>query len=88
MQVNLNTSPNLSVRGLESPPVAREPKGPSDQAVFNSAAALDRALAEVPEVRAENVQRAKDLFTSVQYPPVQMISRISRLVAVQWNAAD
>lgn len=85
MQVNLTTNPGVSVRGVEQPPVARTAERPVDEAEFSQFEALDRALEDEPDVRAEEVKRARDLFSSVQYPPVQLIHRISRLLARRWN---
>jgi hypothetical protein len=85
MQVNLTTSPGLSVRGVEQPSEARASERPRDQAEFSHVEALNRALDEVPAVRREKVERAKDLFTSVQYPPLQLIYRISALLAKEWD---
>jgi hypothetical protein len=87
MQVNLVTSPDLSVRSVEQPRATRAPDTAADEAEFSHAEALNRALEQVPEVRASKVERAKDLFTSVPYPPVEMIHRISRLLAKEWSNA-
>jgi hypothetical protein len=86
MQVNLTTSPGVSVRGLEQPPAARPAERPADRTEFSQFEALNRALDEEPEVREAEVQRAKDLFASVQYPPVELIHRISRLLARRWDS--
>jgi hypothetical protein len=85
MQVNLTTNPGATVRGVEQSLAARPVERPVDQAEFSQFEAINHALDSEPEVRAREVERAKDLFTSVQYPPVQLIHRISRLLARQWG---
>jgi hypothetical protein len=86
MQVNLTTHSDLSVRNPATPatppPSARTGQ---DEAKFSQTEALDRALQDVPDVRQEEVDRARDLFTSVQYPPVKLIARLSRLLARDWH---
>jgi hypothetical protein len=54
--------------------------------VFSRAEALNKALEETPDARTEDVLRAKDLFNQVQYPPVQIIHRLSRLLAKEWTS--
>ena len=87
MQINLTTSPGISVRSLESPTTVRAPKRSGDQAEFSHVESLNRALDETPDVRTEEMLRARDLFNQVQYPPVQMIHRLSRLLAREWTSA-
>jgi len=85
MQVN-----SISSHGVSSPcPEQRaaaltSPPGP-DQAEFTKSHSLDRLLEESPEVRAGEVGRAKVLASSVQYPPEELIDRISNLLARHWN---
>ena len=46
-----------------------------------SAAALDRALADTPDLRADRVERARELIRDVSYPPEETIQRIASLLA-------
>jgi hypothetical protein len=85
MQINLTTNPGVNVRGVEQPPAARTAERPGDKAEFSQFEAINRALEDEPDVRPEEVARARDLFASVQYPPVQLIHRISRLIARGWD---
>jgi hypothetical protein len=73
------------VRGTEAPATAPVTSERTDEAVFSRHDALDRALKDDPDVRADAVGRTRDLFLSVQYPPVQLIHRISRLLARDWT---
>jgi hypothetical protein len=85
MQVNLTVTPGTHVRSAETSASAPAKPERSDEAVFSRHDALDRALQDDPDVRTEEVERTRDLFTSVQYPPVQLIHRISRLLARDWT---
>jgi hypothetical protein len=87
MEIKFTTIPGISVRGLEQPRPVRQLEQAGDEAEFNQVKALDRALEEIPDVRTEEMLRAKDLFASVQYPPIQLIHRISRLLAKEWDQA-
>ncbi len=61
-----------------------------DTAQFDGAAALNRALADTPELRPEAVERARELIGDVTYPPPETIKRIASLLAlnVQDEPAD
>jgi hypothetical protein len=85
MQVNLTVTPGAPVRSTEASPKAPTAARRTDEAVFSRHEALDRALKDDPDVRTGEVERLRDLFESVQYPPVQLIHRISRLLARDWN---
>jgi hypothetical protein len=70
---------------METSPAAPAAAERTDEAIFSRHDALDRAQQDNPDVRPEEVERTRDLFTSVQYPPVQLIHRISRLLARDWT---
>ena len=53
----------------------------SEGASFDGAAALNRALADTPDLRADQVERARLLIGNVNYPPAQTIRRIASLLA-------
>lgn len=61
---------------------APAPGGPGvDTAQFDHAAALNRALADTPDLRAGEVERARELIGDVSYPPAETIKRIASLLA-------
>ena len=84
MQINSITNAGAVIRQPESAAPARVPKKAGDQAEFAGAEALNSALESAPEVRSEEVARGEAVASSVQYPPVEMIRRISRLLANNW----
>ena len=85
MQINHISNQNLSVESVARRPSLRASLSPTDQAVFAATEALNRALAEAPDIRTPEVAHGADLVTTVQYPPMEMIKRISRLLANNWD---
>ena len=84
MHVNLNIRTDISVQG-DSPAPARRPEAKgTDHATFTQTAAVERALRDQPESRPEAVVRGEAVIGSPQYPPLEGIKRISRLLAANW----
>ncbi len=54
----------------------------ADSAQFDQAAALNRALADTPDLRPGEVERARALIGDVTYPPRETIQRIASLLAL------
>ena len=86
MQINTyyHFSPVEGVNAL--PPVApKSAVGPApateDVASFPSATALNQALAQTPDIRADEVARAKELVKQSDYPPAEMVRKIGELLA-------
>ena len=86
MQVNLNIRPDISVRGDAHPVARRSEAKAGDHATFNQTAAVERALRDQPDARPEAVARGEAAIGSPQYPPMEGIKRISRLLAANWPA--
>ncbi len=82
MQINSNnyTGNVARVAYVSSNGKANAPKG--DNVQFEQTAALERSLKETPDVRSDVVDRAKDLVSSPNYPPPEVIKRISNLLAI------
>lgn len=62
----------------------------ADTAQFDRTTALNRALADTPDLRPAEVERARDLIGDVSYPPPETIKRIASLLATNLSdeAAD
>ena len=88
MQVNQITNPGQVVRNAEAAAPARVPTRTGDQAEFSASEALNRALDDSPPVRGEEVARGQALAQNVQYPPTELIQRISRLLANNWTSSE
>jgi hypothetical protein len=83
MEVKLNnqTSP---VRQVLSRAIQAPTAQPGEEITsFKGSYALDGALASTPDVRAEVVDRARQLVAQSSYPPKEVIDRIASLLAVE-----
>jgi hypothetical protein len=86
MEVKFNKEINVA------PPVTRPEKAAPVQArqsdpepAFDNSRNLDEALSATPDVRTDVVDRARDLVKSPQYPPVETMKKIARLLAVEMD---
>ena len=68
------------------PAPVRSNKAPAVESRFGHAEALDQAMAAEPAVRADAVAAAEQLLRARQYPPPELIGRISRLLGEHWPA--
>lgn len=82
MEVKLSLNVNQATKvGASAPAPVQAPK--VDQpASFGQTDALNESLKSTPDVRAEAVQRAKDLIADPSYPPPAVIRSISNLLAI------
>ncbi len=55
----------------------------SDAVQLGKTAELEQALENLPDVRAEAVQRGKALVNDANYPPPETIRKISHLLALK-----
>jgi hypothetical protein len=64
-------------------PVARQQAAPSvsDNMSFAATDSLDARLNALPTVRPEIVDQAKSLLSNPNYPPVELLDRIAKLLA-------
>lgn len=81
MQVNPNNNTGPVPRLYGKPLAAKPGAHRSDSAQFEAAAALDRALADTPDVRASEVERARDLIADQNYPSAATMKRLGALLA-------
>lgn len=82
MQVH-QIKPVAASRADQKPAVRRPEKQEEDAAQFPGSAQLDAALANTPDIRQGEVDRARELVNSPQYPPAAAIHSIARLLAIQ-----
>lgn len=86
MQINTNYhfSPVEGVNALRSV-APKSAVGPApateDVASFPNATALNQALANTPDIRADKVARARELVNQSDYPPAEMVKKIGELLA-------
>jgi len=85
--VNMEISPNRGngpvsrIWNQASPSAPGAPR--ADSVRFDGAAALNRALADTPDRRADQVERARQLLGEASYPPAETIRRIASLLATK-----
>lgn len=85
MQVNPSSNSG-AVDGMNEAATVRRSRPESDGASFADSEALNRALQRTPDVRADEVSRAKGLVDDAKYPPEEGVKRIANLLAIHWNA--
>lgn len=85
MRVNPNSEPlsgnALGVTRTPSQIGARETRLEVEKSSLTTAEGLNSALAQVPATRAEKVAQAKLLIEDAHYPPLELIQKISSLIA-------
>jgi hypothetical protein len=81
MRVNPN-SEIQSPAGVVGKAPAPGPGFGEDKVALTSTEALGTALAITPETRSDKVAQAKDLLQDVSYPPLELIHKISALLAI------
>jgi hypothetical protein len=62
-------------------PAAPTPAAEADSAVVNTQADLLAKVAEQPRVRADQVDRARQLLASPNYPPRAIVEAVAKLIA-------
>ena len=83
MQVQFNPEIHAVARpnGSDSRPPSAS--GGASEASFEQSQALDQVLSGIPDVRPEMVERGKALAGLEQYPPIEMMQKIARLLAIK-----
>lgn len=87
MEVNTN----LNAGGIGGPvPPRRAAAAPKAAATanFTSSDALEQAVKNLPSSRSDAVERARTLTSDVNYPPLETIRKISRLLAIKIDSAQ
>lgn len=72
---------------LEARPVRRAEPAPGDAGEFTETEALRQAMASTPEVRADVVERARSLAKNPNYPPEEIVRKLSQLFATEFSAS-
>ena len=67
---------------------AQSSQSSSDGVSFTSSQALDAALESSPNVRPEQVQRARELINDPNYPPMVTIRKFSALLAIHIDSVN
>lgn len=86
MHISPNHSSGPVSRIWTRTPAAAPGAPDADSTHFDGTAALNHALADTPDVRADQVERARRLIGTVAYPPTETIQRIASLLATNFAA--
>lgn len=82
----MEVNPNIRAVGVEKtfgPALAKPaPKAQASQAAFADSEAVNRALQQSPDVRADQVAHATQLIGDERYPPLSTIRAIAHLLAI------
>ena len=88
MEIKLNAQvdslPPLAA-GKSKPRAVSEPV---DQVSLDQSQALDQRLQDEPAVRADKVANAKELVSSINYPPQETIKKIANLLAMNLDRTE
>jgi len=83
MEIQFKPELNPVPASASSQAAKARPAGNSDVEVnFDGAHALEEALSTAPDIRADKVEEGKMLVGSSQYPPIETMEKIARLLAV------
>lgn len=86
MEIKLDVNA-AKVRAVTPPAQVERPSKVAEAKVeFKEAAALERTLKETPEVRSDEVERAKKLVADASYPPREAIQKLSTLLAIKLSS--
>ena len=83
---NMEVNPNIRAGGVlrtsVPSPVKPARTAPASSSAFADSEAVNRALQQTPDVRADKVAQATLLANDGQYPPLATIRAIAHLLAV------
>ena len=69
-------------RAVEAPSSTKQAGG---AAPFENTRALEQKLKDMPVVRPDKVEHGRELVSNVQYPPTELVDRISSLLAIHYS---
>jgi hypothetical protein len=90
MQIHSVTNNEVTVASAELRAAAKSASSePRERpgTVEGAAGDITRAWDSVPDVRADAVQRGRELYANVPYPPTEIVDGISRLLTRFWQGA-
>ena len=89
---NMEVNPNIRATGVLRTPVSLPVKpartASAGSPSFADSEAVDRALQQAPDVRADKVAQATLLANDDQYPPLSTIRAIAHLLAVDLDKSQ
>lgn len=84
MEIKFNSDVNpIPATTNAAPAKARTVSSADPAPQFEGARALEEALAATPDIRSEKVQEGQALTSMQNYPPMETMAKIARLLAVE-----
>ncbi len=83
MEIKLNTNLDSVARIANAQRPVRVSQTTATVDSFASSQALDARLAELPDIRPEMVEHARNIIGDPIYPPTEVSQRIATLLAMQ-----
>jgi len=83
-----NRTDALAISGAKSAPTPKADPDVGDRLSSSNTSALREALQNTPEIRPEVVQRGKALAVDLNYPPREIIERLSKLITESRDQAE
>jgi hypothetical protein len=88
MQIHTNLASGGLNKVVGAEVKARSANLEKSELSFAESDSLDRSLSKVPDVRTEEVARARSLVADPSYPPRETIRRLSNLLAMEMVARN
>ena len=85
MRVNPHSETPIST-GITNRAPVQEPRLEQDKVMLDTSEKLSQALQATPEVRADQVERAKSLLQDASYPPEILVRKLSALLAIHMES--
>ena len=85
MEISFNTSRIPDPTANQTVARSSAPSSTPEGASLTDTTSLKNALAKIPLVRADKVDKARALVADVQYPPTEVLDGIAHLLAVNLN---
>jgi len=82
MQINPNSQVRPVFRMVAHPPAVQKVGAETGPVEFSQVTALNEALQQAPNARAEQINRARKLVGEVDYPPRETMRSIAQLLAI------
>ncbi len=88
MEIKRSTESINVPRTSDAAPKHTRPPAVDGGGSFQQSRALDASLAQAPDIRPSEVERGQKLVSLNQYPPIEMMHKIARLLAAASDDAQ
>jgi hypothetical protein len=88
MEINLSRSIEIVSRIWKGPMKPTDRLSNEPEVSFAQSRSLEKKLAAEPDVRPEAVERARQLVSKASYPPPEVLEKIARTLAINFDSAE